>query len=965
MINQILSDTRLPRASGQPQRQHIVTLVMTSLAGVLLTTAAFGQDEDAQLDQITVTGSRIISSNIDTPIPTQQLDVGEIQAAGSIDLGEVIEQLPGVYLGISPSNSLLSTQNSGLSTIDLRNLSTNRTLTLIDGRRVVSNSGSAQRVDTSTIPTGFVERVDITTGGASAIYGSDAIAGVANIVLKDNYEGFEIEARYGDSADGGNETPSLGATWGMNFAQGRGNVMVGGSWETKDPVRSTQRDYATSNLEIDLETGELSPNNSSLLPGGRFEGDAWNIDGVWQNDQVGSIYCLDDGRVPACDDYQGALDGWNFRPFDMMFPDRERWSTLAKAEYDLTDTLTGSAMFQLSESETLSQRAPASGNDSDTFGPFDNEVAIGDMASDHPFIHPAVQETLSGTVDWRRRFVEVGLRDRNSVRTTTRFSLGLDGQFNDNWSWGGYVGHGVFEQSQRKHNEVNRQNIQFAINIEDDPANPGGFRCIDAGARAAGCVPLNVFGTGSISSAAADYIRHTIMLEQELKQTTASFVVSGEIWDLPAGGMQMAAGIDYRKEEQVATGDPVTNAGLTSSSSLLNIDADFDVTEAFVEFNVPLIADKPGIMALDLATAFRSANYSTIGTVSSWNFGLSYAPVNDIRFRGQISQAQRAPDITELFSPQRSDFDSFNDPCDGVTAATTGTIADNCRQDAGIAAEIMLNGVFDQDGTQIFGPSLGNLSLTEETADTITFGLVFTPSAVEGLSIIADYYKIEVEDAISSVDSQLAGDLCYADVGFPNNRFCPNITRGTDGQVSRIVNQEENLNSLISEGIDVTFAYDFEFPGVMGDFETQLIYSHIAKNEADFNGPDGPVIDDFAGEVGLPEEEYRLTLQWNSNDSLSLRYRLKYTGTVRDDNDTDPADIFGFRKFEQTLVHDIYGSYNFGSDHTYRIYAGINNIENQTGPYLPDGYNSGENANVGESYDRVGRRYYAGVTFNW
>ncbi|MCH9693600.1 MAG: TonB-dependent receptor [Gammaproteobacteria bacterium] len=941
--------------------------------------AQSGDPDEQSLEEITVTGSRITNSNIVSPIPTQQLDIGEIQAAGTIDLGELVEQLPGVYLGVSPTNSQLSTQVSGLSTIDLRGLSTNRTLTLINGRRVVSNSGSAQRVDTSTIPTGFVDRIDITTGGASAAYGSDAIAGVANIILKDSFNGLEVDARYGDSADGGNENPSFSATWGSDFADGRGNLMIGGSWENKDPVMATQREYARSNLEIDLETGELEPNNSSFLPGGRFEGDAWNIGGVWQND---NNYCINDGRVPACDDYQEAFDGWDFRPFNMIFPERERWSTMAKTNFEFTETLTGSLMLQFSESETRAERTPAGVNDSNTYGPFDNETAIGDIPDaipvnptnptydpvtgegDNPFIHPAVWDTLSGTVDWRRRMTEVGNRDRNSVRTTQRMAFSLDGQFNDRWSWNGYVGYGKFRQEQEKHNEVNRLNIQYAINIMEDPANDGSYICQDAGARADGCVPLNVFGEGSITPEAADYIRHTIMMQQELKQTTASFSVSGDIFELPAGDAQIAAGIDFRKEEQWVDGDPVTNAGLTSSSTLLDVQADFDVTEAFVELNVPLIAGKTGIEALDMTTAFRAADYSTIGDVSSWNFGLSYTPVEDVRFRAQISQAQRAPDITELFSPQRSDFDDFNDPCDGVTAATTGVVADNCRQDAGIASEILLNGVFDQDGSQIFGPSLGNINLIEETADTFTAGFVLAPRALDGFTLIADYYKIEVEDAISSVDSQLAGDLCYSDPNFPNNRFCPNITRGNDGQVSRIINQEENLNSLVSEGIDVTLAYDFEIAAIPGDFETSIIYAHIMKNEASFDGPDGEVIDDFAGEVGLPEHEYRGTIRW-STDAFSVRYRLKYSGTVRDDNDTDPADIFGFVRFEQTLIHDIYASYKFGNEHRYRVYAGINNIENQTGPYLPDGYASGENANVGDSYDRVGRRFYLGLKFDW
>ncbi len=924
------------------------------------------EDDADDFDTILVTGSRIRDTNIISPIPTVTVTVEEIEAAGTVDLGEIVEEIPGVYLGLSPTNTLLSTQNAGLSAISLRSLGTNRTLTLINGRRVVSNSGNAQRVDTATIPAGFIDRVDITTGGASAVYGSDAIAGVANIILKNDYEGFDFNVRYEDSDEGGRATTSGDLTWGSAFGHDdRGQIMVGANWEQRDPLLATDREYALNNLEIDLETGELEPNLSSILPGGRFEvGDAWNNNGIWQNDQEGSIYCLDDGRVPACDDYQSALDGWDFRPFNMIFPERDRYSVMLNGTYQLSDTLIASTMLQYSETDTLAARTPATGNDSDTFGSFDDPIRIGDIPADNPFIHPAVLETLSGTVDWRRRFVEVGFRDRQSNRATTRYSFGLDGQFNSNWYWSGYIGRGTFEQHQEKHNEVNRQNIHFAINVEEDPDSPGNYRCIDAGARANGCVPLNVFGEGSITPAMADYIRHTIMLDQRLTQTTASFIVNGDAWELPAGYVQMAFGLDYRKEEQVATGDPVTNAGLTSSSTLLDIDADFDVTEAFVEFNVPLLADRPGVKSLDLATALRLADYSTIGDVSSWNLGLSYAPSDNIRFRGQISQAQRAPDITELFSPQRSDFDSFNDPCDGVTADTTGTVANNCRADAGIAAAIAANGVFEEDGGSIFGPNIGNPNLIEETADTVTFGVVLTPERWKGFSFIADYYKIEVEDAISSVNSQLAAELCYSDVNFTSNRFCDSITRDADGQVSRIINQEENLNSIISEGIDVTMAYEFELPRIPGEFKAKFNYAYIMKNESNFDGPDGEVTDDFLGEVGLPENESRFTLNWKHNN-WRLRYRLKYTGTVRDDNDPAPEDVFGFITFDSVYVHDLYASYTLDRDHRYRFYAGIKNIGNEHGPYLPDGYNYGSNFNVNSNYDRVGRRFYAGMKFTW
>ncbi len=923
-------------------------------------------DESDVLDVVIVTGSRIATSNIESPIPTQVLGIAEIEAGGTTDLGELVEQLPGVYLGISPTNSLLSTQNAGLSVVSLRSLGTNRTLTLINGRRVVSNSGSAQRVDTGTIPTGFLDRIDITTGGASAVYRSDAIAGVANIVLKDSFDGFTFDTRLGVSNEGGRDELSLDATWGMDFAGGRGNIMLGGMYERQEEVFAYQREYALSDLEIDIATGEFEVNRSSSLPGGRFEvGDAWNIDGVWQNDQAGSQYCLDDGRVPACDDYQAAIDGYNFRPLSMLFPERDRWAALAKAQYELTDDLRGWAMVQYSEIETRAERAAAIALDSNQYGPFDDRVRIGELPNDHPFVHPAVRETLTGTVDWRRRFDEVGNRFRASTRETLRTSFGLDGAINDNWVWNAYLGYGKHEQSQIRENELNRLKISLALDIEPDPDNAGGFRCVDAAARADGCVPLDLFGAGSVTPEMANYIRATDRLAQELEQTTASLSASGQVFELPAGGVQMALGVDYRKEEQQTSGDPDTNAGLTTTGFIPDIVGEFDVTEAFVEFNVPLIADAPGIQSLDLATAYRVADYSTIGDVASWNFGLSYAPSDDIRFRAQISQAQRAPDITELFSSQRSDFDGVNDPCDNVTATTAGTVADNCRSITAIVDAIAADGSFQQDSTSVFGPNVGNPELQEETADTITYGFVFTPRFLDGFTFIADYYKIELEDAIASVDSQLAADLCYRDEGFPNNRFCESITRDSEGQIDRIVNQSENLNELVSEGIDVTLSYDFSVPKLPGEFSASTIYSRILTNEERFNGPDGEVVDDFAGEIGLPEHEYRFTLRWEPTDNFTLRYRANYQGTAVDDNAFDPADLGADLKVEINLTHDLYASYTVDGDHRYRIYAGVNNIEDQHGPYLPDGYVNGSNFNVSSAYDRVGRRYYAGMNFRW
>ncbi len=932
-------------------------------------TEANQQEDDSDaisLGALMVTGSRIQATNIISPIPTITIGQAEIASSGTVDLGEILEEIPGVYMGLSPANSLLSTQNAGLSTISLRGLGSNRTLTLINGRRVVSNSGSAQRVDTATIPSGFVDYVDITTGGASAAYGSDAIAGVANIVLKNDFVGFDFGARYGDSVEGGRETISADFIWGTDFSGSRGNIMIGANWESKDALLASERDYAASNLEIDLETGELSPNLSSFLPGGRFEvGDAWNIDGVWQNDIDGSVYCLDDGRVPACDDYQEALDGYDFRPFSLIFPERDRVAVMANGKFDISDTLMASAMLQYSESDNRTSSAARTINDSDRFGPFGATTAIGDISPDNPFIPPAVLETLSGSVDWRRRLDELGPRERLSNRKTSRVSFSLDGELDHNWRWNGNVGYGVFKHRQWKTNQVNLQNIQFALNVEDDPANAGGYRCVDESARANGCVPLNIFGVGSVSPEAADYIRHNILLNQKLTQTTVSLSVNGVLWELPAGALNTAFGVDYRREAQVATGDPITNAGLTSLSTLSDLDASFNVAEAFVEFAVPILADRKGVDSLDLTAALRLADYSTIGIVSSWNFGISYAPIEDLRFRAQISQAQRAPNINELFSAFRSDSDPLNDPCDGINMASTGVIADNCRTVPGIVEAILEEGEFSQASSQIFGPSVGNRDLMEETADTLTYGFVYTPQALEDFSVSVDYYNIDIKDVIASVPSQLVADLCYTDgVTFATNVFCESITRNDEGQVTRIINQSENLNNRIAEGVDVSVFYNFDFSAVPGQFKSSFVYTRILTNETRFDGPSGEEINDSAGQVGRPEHQYRFKFAWENNN-YKLQYKLKYTGSVRDDNDPRPEDIFGFITFGTSLVHDIYFSYSFDDKYPVRLFAGINNLTDENGPYLPDGYRAGSNSNVNANYDRVGRRFYVGFDYQW
>ncbi len=900
------------------------------------------------LEETVVTGSRIPKSNLVTAIPTQVLGAPEIAAAGSVDLGEILTQLPGVSIGLSPESTLASTQNAGLSSVSLRNLGTNRTLTLIDGRRTVSSSGTSQQVDLGSVPAGFVERIEVSTGGASAVYGSDAVAGVVNIILKDKFEGVELATRYGDSVDGGEQETTVDLTLGKNFAAERGNIMASFSFDKETAVSAADRDFAVKPLEFDA--GEFVPDLSSNIPGGGFEGgDAWNIGGVWFNDQS---LAPNDGRDPA-DGFDVDRDGFNFRPLQQVSPERERFSAALKADYEFGPGLKAFTSMQYSRIDTEAIRPPNFADDGDTFGTFDDENEIGNIPEDNPFIPPEVEETRTDSVSWRRRFNEVGRDARESKRDTLRFWTGLEGQVFNDWDWSVYAGYGRFKQDQLRRNQLNYQNIQFAINVEPDPANPAGFRCVDAGARDAGCVPLNMFGEGSITPAMAAYIRANDQLDTKLEQTTFGAALLGDLFELPAGHVQTAIGIDHRREVQRTKGDPVTQAGLTNSGEIPDIRGDYDVTEVYAEFNVPVID------TLNIEAAVRFADYDTIGKTDSWKLGFSWAPVDDIRFRAQVSSAERAPDIIELFSTLRGDFDSPNDPCDGITAASTGVVADNCLADPGVRVAVDAEGQFVTLEDSVFAPNSGNLELQEESARTVTFGVILTPRILPGLTLIADYYDIEIDDAIASVSTQEALDLCYEAPNASDNRFCDVIDRGSAGQISRVINQDENLNKIRSSGVDVTLAYDFELPFVAGQFNFHTLYTHIRKLEDRFDGPGGTeVVSERRGEIGNSVHSYRAVLEWGYAN-WRVRYRANHIGSAVDDIEVSSSDPEYF-KVEPITTHDLYGSYQFGEMDRYQLFLGVNNIDNETGPFIPNGLDAGSNRNFDAAYDPVGRFFYGG-----
>lgn len=1009
------------------------TLLMGASICALAISTGTAQAQDVQPAETTqantdelivVTGSRIERRAEESSIPLQVFGAEDIEETGKTDLAEIITQLPGVGDGVSVQNSNNQIQNAGLSTISLRRLGDNRTLVLINGKRAVSNSGNGDRVSLSTIPAGFVKRAEITTGGSSAIYGSDAIAGVANFILEDSFEGIDLDVRFSAPDASGGEELRLEGLYGTRFSDDRGYILLGASYRDENEILiDSSRPLAAAALEFDdpadasrdsfaneVNTPGCDPNNTdrhcilpsfdSDLPGGVFEGDAWFRDGQWFNDVA-----RDDpsgfGRLPADrepgQDFLGDFDGINDRLGQSLRSQREVLNLGFHGKYEFSDAITASFTALYSDVDTVTKTGIEDGGSGETFGILDGVPDVFEVrriASDSPFIPPEVEVTRSGTVSWIRSFPELGEEQRINSRETLRLMGDLDGQLTDALKWNAFATYGEWDQRAINVGEINLQNLDFALDIEDDGA--GGFQCSDATARGNGCVPINLFGEGSVSAAAADYISYTGDAAQNRTQFTTGASINGDLFSWGDRDIKFAAGVEYRRETQNTRGDrdgdlvggvdgdPTTNdVFVTTHSTFPSLRANYDVIEGFAEIDIPLIVD-----TLNFSAAGRIANYSTIGTIFSFNAGVVWQMNDDLRFRAQYARSQRAPTITEFFSPPRPDGDDLQDPCEGLNVDGTGitapsspggananlaNISANCLTEVGIQAYFAdpdnqdAAGVpdsFDAPGSTQ-GPNAGNQNLREETAQTFTAGFVLTPTAIPNLSFVADYYRISIDDAIDSISTQDTVDLCYAADDFPNNRFCDVITRSrTDGSVDQVINFQENLNNELVEGVDATFRWSrIELPVIPGRFDIDFRYSHYFKQQTEFIGLGGVALTTSPlGEIENGKDELRLRLGYRTG-GFRLTYTLNYEAGGVDSNDASNPDDDRFFRVSDETYHDIFARYRFGPDDRYTISAGVNNIFNNFGPLVPSGTDVGSSLNITTDLnDAVGREFFLGAS---
>lgn len=1052
-------------------------------AEVIAASAAAAADAPNE-EAIVVTGSRLRrETNLDSPSPVVSITADSLR--GEQEVADALRTIPALSSSISSAQSIAPGELDsggavGTATLNLRGLGAQRTLVLVNGRRHVAGVAETSVVDINSIPASLIKSVEVLTGGASAVYGADAVTGVVNFILDRDYDGLEVGLNGGISDNWDGENFDGYIKFGKNFADGRGNITLVGDYAYDKGIRYGDRaQFRDGNISDDgpnpalrFQRGDLgtdTPNFSSYfsIANGRYPyGFSIPTPGSSRYDAIfpvgttptaaeqalidralnsptraigprygfqitsaGGVIIPGDFADPNSDinnngvsdclesftgfnglfDYNGfgALGGCfiatadgvqpitqdgliagNFNAFGgegnifdntaNLIPKTERYGINLLADYDI-----GSTANVYFEGKYYRQKT--------TFG--DRRNSFYDLltvAPDNPFIPDVLQPIAdaAGGLFITRDPTDLGPNIDTNISETYRFVGGIKGNISDEITFDVSANWGRYDLE-----AINRNNVLFdrflaAIDVTSDAnGNPVCRSEIDPTTRSPStvfgiptgefgyltfvpgqgqCQPANLFGVGSISQAAVDFITTTTINRYRTDQLQLTGVVSGDtsaFFNLPYDSLQFALGAEYRKEKSRSIFDPLvrgilpvttvdgtagefvgdapgfdgngfsqTSLGTPPDGFFQNSGGQYDVAEVFGELGTTLIQDVPFIEELRLELAGRYSDYSTVGSVFTYAINGFWAPIEDVRFRGTYSRAVRAPNISELFAPPQAAFFRPFDPCDQAEIDALSAAGDpnvqnriaNCRADG------IPEGFADPLSARFAGTIAGNPDLREETADTYTFGVVLQPRFIPGLAVTVDYYNIRIDDAISTINAQDVVDNCYDSSTFPNE-FCSTFTRNRDTTSAQYLGFTSlnlttiNFVRIETAGIDSSLSYRTNIgPHRLGLAATA---SWTDKIDFFFDPTDLTRIDPERGELQRPEWSGRATASYGIGD-FDLNYTVSYLGKMAlraVEIETvaaqfGPAGITG-----ETWTHNLGASYKF-TDLGLEVFGGINNL---------------------------------------
>ncbi len=927
---------------------------------LLLSMAAMGaahaqvSSAPAEDEAIVVTGSRIARPDVESNSPVNVIGQEEIRLTAAVETEQLLNALPQAVAGAGAQ----SNSGNGSATVNLRNLGTVRTLVLQNGRRIVGASQDGV-VDLNMIPPSLISRVEVVTGGASAVYGSDAMAGVVNFVTRDDFEGFEIGGSTGISGKGDAQRYNLEFTTGGNFADGRGNIVFHGSYFDRAQVKGSERSHATVFLADAIVNGKptLIPSGNGVTPQGTiFSPQLVGLKDPYGNSigTAGIFFAPEGWRA-----YR-ASDGFNDRPYTNLQMPMQRWQGSIIGHYDISDAVTAFWEGSYVHSKLNSTLGAVPMSSSGFIPGFQLDLR-------NPYLDPTLRGFLSANMDAdgnnlvpvniNRRLLDGGSRTSDQTRDFYRFVGGLKGNLTDKLKWEVFYNEGQTRVVDVQGGGVLIEN--FANGFLTNPNNP--YDCAVADPK---CVVLNPFGLNSLTPEMMAYISTDLTNITTIRQRQLGASVTGTLFTLPAGDVGISVGTEYRRESSSFDPDQlyVQGKALSRSAGLSPTAGSFDVAELYGELYVPILADRPGIELIAFEGGLRYSDYSTAGGVWSYKLGGEYSPFQGLKFRGLYQRAVRAPNVIELYSGATNTAPQAVDFCN-AGAGRTAEERSFCINSLGVPAAVA--DVFQQENQQIRAITGGNPNLEEETSDTWSVGAVIRPDFVPNLQLTIDYYNIKIDNAIGSFGGGLQSviNACNANMSL-SNIFCqPLRNRTPDGQLYDVPLLNANIAKMEASGVDFRLDYRHDL-GTAGNLSYFLAGTYLIDAITQGSPVAKPV--NCAGYIGggscstaNPTWRFTQRLTWSIEQfELSLRHR--FIGSAKDgriagaiaSGVTPP--LLAVPETGSINYFDLSASVDVQENVTF--FANIDNLFDQEPPfYLYER----------ETYDAIGRRFNIGFRANF
>jgi outer membrane receptor protein involved in Fe transport len=966
--------------------RHAVRYALLTSTAAVAAGPAFAADQTIQ--EVVVTGSRIAQPNLETTSPVTQVTADDIAVQGVTRVEDLINQLPQAF---AAQNASVSNGATGTATVNLRGLGSPRTLVLVDGRRMPYGGVTNSAADLNQIPAAMVERVEVLTGGASAAYGSDAIGGVVNFIMKKDFEGVQVDAMYGlyqhnndyggpgatklrdvisgraqtnpgqfqlpdDNVTDG-EAREFNITMGVSTEDGRGNITAYAGVRDNKQVLQRDRDYSACSLSSNPTTSFACGGSNTAAPAYFYGG--------------GQKLTIDSTTGNTFRPFNQSTDQFNFGPTNFYQRPDTRYVLGAMGHYELAEIADVYTQLMFSDYESVAQIAPGGAFFDTKSINCDNPLLSGQQLATIGCDATKIANGDSVPLYLGRRNVEGGGRQSRFENTSFRALLGVRGQISENWDYDASLQYSAVVADQSALNFFHKTRLARSLDVVTDPAtgNPVCRSVLDGSDT--NCVPYNPFSNGGVTPDALNYLQVPGLQQGKIEQEIYSASMTGDLGaygiksPFAQEGIKVAFGAEQRYDRlKNVTDDPTSQFLLSGAGGpTIGLSGSTKVLDLFTELRVPLVQDKPFADQLGLELAYRNSDYDPI-TTDTYKIGADWAPVQDVRFRASYQRAIRAPNVVELFTSQGFNlFDLPGDPCGAALVGTAGEASRDACIASGVPAAVFDDPArrarLDSPAGQFNFLQGGALDLKPETSDTYTYGVIIQPRFVPHLAMSIDYFDIKIEDTISTVGPDTSLQACF----FSNDagscaRIHRNPVNGSLWQGSgNVVDLNTNIGSLSTKGVDLSLNYTGLELGGMGELSFNLVGTYLDELTyvSGINGiAPTECKNKYSGALcGVPSPDWRhhFRMGWETPWNVDLSLTWRYYGAVTNIATSQQANIdykLGARSFFDLAA-------NWAVTEKASVLLGVNNVLDKDPPITSAVGNTGNGNTFPQTYDGLGR----------